>query len=299
MTIFKPMLSEIERQSGGRITFRVFTNGTLAPAAGQYDAVASGLADMGVSYFGYLADRFPLCEAFTFPAAYNMTADSENIIQSLGYRIFANTPSQTKILSFFQQEPYFLYTALKQIRTSDDLKGQKIVGNLSLQQKTLMSVGASPVAIPSAEIYIALEKGVIDGTLLTPGTADAFKLTDVTKYGLRLPFSYSGGMININGNTWSRIPADLKSIIENEAGEARNNFVQRFNTVDAEVNETLRDKGGAVYTPSATERTQWANLIDPVITQWISNLTAKGLPGQDLVDSLRSECQKLGVPFPY
>jgi TRAP-type C4-dicarboxylate transport system substrate-binding protein len=299
LEIYEPMLDRIEQKSNGKINFDRFPGGTLAAAPDQYEAITNGMIDMGVSYFGYIADRFPLSEAFTFPAAYELTEDGEDLIQALGNRIFAPTPSDTKILCFFQQQPYFLYTASEQVKTSDDLKGLKIGANSSLQTETLTSLGAVPVRMHSTETYIALQRGIIDGALATPSEMDSLNLTEVTNYVLRLPFGYKTGMININEYAWSRIPGDLKPIFEDAAEQAHDNFVEQFNMDDEKVNGMLTGQGGAVYTPSSTKQAQWANVIKPGITQWIADMESEGLPAQDMVNTLRIESQQRGVPFPY
>jgi TRAP-type C4-dicarboxylate transport system substrate-binding protein len=161
------------------------------------------------------------------------------------------------------------------------------------------SLGAVPVSIASSEIYLALERGVIDGVLATPSTADSLKLTDFIKYALRLPFGYIVGIVHINANTWSIIPDDLKLIIEDAFGQSHEYFIQQFNIYDAKVNSTLTYQGGAIYTPSTSELTQWADTMKPIITQWITDMESEGLPAQYLVNTIRTESQQRGVPFPY
>ncbi|MFH1032494.1 MAG: TRAP transporter substrate-binding protein DctP [Chloroflexota bacterium] len=296
LAVYKPMLDEIEQRSSGRIKFNVIAG---ASAADQYNIITAGVVDMGVTYFSYIVDRFPLSDAFAFPAAYSMTNICEDLVQSLGNRIFALAPSETKVLGFFQQQPYFLYTASKPVRTLDDVKGLKLRAAGSMQGAALTSLGAVPISLTSADLYEAIQRGLIDGALATPSMADSFRLTEVTKHAFRLPLGYTVGMIHMNANSWSRIPDDLKPIFEEVCGRARYNFVQQFNTDDAKVNSILTGLGGAVYTPAAADLFQWANAIKPVIDNWISTTQGRGLPANDMVNAIRVECQKQGILFPY
>jgi TRAP-type C4-dicarboxylate transport system substrate-binding protein/cell division protein FtsB len=299
LMVYKPMLDEIEQKSSGKIKFEVFPGAILAPATEQYDTIVGGIADMGVSYFSYIAGRFPLSDAFTFPAAYSVDSASQDLIEALGNRIFALAPSDTKILCYFYQQPQFLYTAYKKVKNLEDLNGLKLRATSPLQAETLISLGAVPIYLEASDIYIALQRGVIDGVLATPSTVDIYNLTDVTNYVLRLPFGYTIGMININANTWSSIPDDLKQIFEDTAKQALDDYVQKYNMDDAKVNSMLIGQGGAVYTLSTTSQVQWVNAMKPVITQWIVDMENAGLPAQDIVTSIRIEAQQRGVPFPY
>ena len=296
--VYEPMLDEIEQNSNGKIAFNIYPGGSLVPRSEQYDAVRNGTADMSTTYFADVASLFPLYEVFTLPAAYELTNDGEYLIQTLGNRIFT-IPDATEVLCFFQQQPYYLYTSSKQVKTLDDMTGLKIVANTQLQQAVLTALGAVPIAMGQSEVYEATVKGIIDGILATPAMIDTYSLTEVYKYVLELTLGYNTGMINMNINTWTSLPDDLKTVVKEAVLKTGYSFVQQFNEDKAKVDGALIASGGTVNTLTDEEQVLWVNVFKPVIDKWVADKSARGLPVTDLLNVIRVECRNLDIPFPY
>jgi TRAP-type C4-dicarboxylate transport system substrate-binding protein len=162
-----------------------------------------------------------------------------------------------------------------------------------------MSLGGVPISLSNAEMLDALQKGVIDGIIATPSMVNSYSLTQSLKYSSKLRFGYEVGMINMNLSTWNKLPEDLKIIIAVAAAKAPYSYVQQFNADNSKVNDTIISSGGQVYTLSAEELTAWTIGFKPVIDKWVADTEANGLPAKDLVNAIRTECQKSGIAFPY
>lgn len=201
-------------------------------------------------------------------------------------------------MSFFQLEPLYLYTTHKQVQVINDIKGLKIRSSGTLTNQALAALGAVPVAIASSEIYIAMQKGIIDGALASPSMMEAYRLYEITKYALKFPLGYTVRVININLNTWHSLPADIQTIISTAARKAGYYNVTMFNTYDASITAKLNDQGPS-YTLPAEEAANWINAIRPVINDWVTSMETAGKPVQELLTAVREQCQQKGVPFPY
>jgi TRAP-type C4-dicarboxylate transport system substrate-binding protein len=69
------------------------------------------------------------------------------------------------------------------VRTPDDLKGQKIrVMASPVMVKTMQAMGATGVPVAWAELYTALQTGVVDGAENNHPSVVAKKFYEVTKY---------------------------------------------------------------------------------------------------------------------
>ena len=179
------------------------------------------------------------------------------------------------------------------------MKGLKIVANTQLQQAVLTALGAVPIAMGQSEVYEATVKGIIDGILATPAMIDTYSLTEVYKYVLELPLGYNTGMINMNMNTWTSLPDDLKTVVKEAVLKTGYSFVQQFNEDKAKVDGVLIASGGTVNTLTDEEQVRWVNVFKPVIDKWVADKAARGLPVTDLLNVIRVECRNLDIPFPY
>jgi TRAP-type C4-dicarboxylate transport system substrate-binding protein len=301
-------LDDIERRNFGRLTFYLISDSMQVKGADEYDAVKVGSCDFGIVYFNNLNDRLPLGGAFSFPVAYDPYDSMQELVNSMGKQVFNKyspvwdgkitlPPAETKILTFFQQQPCFLFTARKQVKTPEDLQGLKISASSPMQMSALELLGAVPVSLLETEVYEAISKGVIDGALLSPSTAIHTRITSVTKYVLRLPFGSSMGIIHMNIKSWSSIPTNLSNNLQSSVFDINRSLITQFYKDNDRIISLF--PSNAVYNPSSIELNEWAIIVAPVVDRWIADMESKGWPAKALVDIIKAECKKRGVLFPY
>ncbi len=299
----KPMLEEIEQKSNGRIKFDVFLGGALGPPQEAYDMVMTGKVDIANVSPGYTPGRAPLTDVLTLPGAYageEATQDSVDMVLAVGDRILYKDHTDIEVLSYFQSEVFFLYTTKKPVRSLEDLTGLKIrqPGGGPLAG-AISALGAVPVSMPMGDLYIALQTGVIDGAAFGPSAMPAFKLYEVVKHCVRYPSGYAAQIWAANPDTWKEIPDDLKILIKETFRKTGTTELELFAKDDPEMTKELLARGGTSYTLPAEEEARWTEAIKPVIADWVASLEAKGLPGEELMDIVRQECQKRNIPFQY
>jgi TRAP-type C4-dicarboxylate transport system substrate-binding protein len=107
---------------------------------------------------------------------------------------------------------YFHLFLAKPIEAVDDLKGRKI--RCSPTTISFMkAVGATPIQMPPPDIYTAMERGVVDGYLLPPGTIRDFGLVPVSKFivfpGIYQPCQF----VLMNLDVWKGLPEHLQTLL--------------------------------------------------------------------------------------
>ena len=133
-----------------------------------------------------------------------------------------------------------------------DLKGKKgrFVG---LAGPVLQKLGASVTPLPTAEVYTALEKGVIDfadrGGLAANYDAGLY---EVAKYiilpGFHQPTTATCYVANMA--KWKQLPKDLQMIVETAAREASADLFQNHLVKGMEALEKFKAKGcEVIYLP--------------------------------------------------
>jgi tripartite ATP-independent transporter DctP family solute receptor len=94
------------------------------------------------------------------------------LLEDKGMKVLGYIDSGSR--NFFTQKP---------VRTPDDLKGQKIrVMASPVMVKTMQAMGATGVPVAWAELYTALQTGVVDGAENNHPSVVAKKFYEVTKY---------------------------------------------------------------------------------------------------------------------
>jgi TRAP-type mannitol/chloroaromatic compound transport system substrate-binding protein len=175
----------IGEMSGGRLTVKVYGGNELVPPFEVFDAVQRGTAEMGHGGAYYWKGKIPASPFFS-GVPFGLTGSEINgwfyhggglEVYHEAYAPFGVIPwpignSGTQMGGWFNKE----------INSIDDLKGLKmrIPG---FGGEVLMRVGGTPVNIPGAELFTALQGGTIDATeWVGPMNDLAFGLFRAAKY---------------------------------------------------------------------------------------------------------------------
>lgn len=242
---FAKRVSEL---TDGQLQIKVFPPGSLVPTAQMLDALQAGMIDMMKQYEGYYIGKMPEV-AFTsaLPLGFTDTWQFETWFWQLGgvemvresyekYNCYYIAPT------IYGQEP--IHSTFP-IRSVDDLKGKKgrFVG---LAGPVMQKLGASVTPLPTAEVYSALEKGVIDfadrGGLAANFDAGLYEVADyIILPGFHQPTTATCYVANMNA--WNQLPSHLQNIVETAAREASAELFQQHLVKGMEALEKFKEKG--------------------------------------------------------
>jgi TRAP-type transport system periplasmic protein len=116
---------------------------------------------------------------------------------------------------------------LKKPIKSADLKGLNIrVSPMYLQM--IKGLGGNPVVIPPTEVYVALERNVVDGYCWPATGIRDWGWDKQTKYIVDPGFYGVPNPLLMNLNTWNKLPKKLQDLLAEAATEAEKKVVAHF-----------------------------------------------------------------------
>jgi TRAP-type mannitol/chloroaromatic compound transport system substrate-binding protein len=219
------MAARIGQMSQGRLAIKVYAGGELVPPLETFNAVSSGVAQMGHAASYYWAGTIPEAQFFT-SVPFGMTTHQTNawLHHGGGIELWNKVYAPFGLVALpalntgCQMDGWFK----KEIKTLADYKGLRIRVP-GLGGKIMARAGANVTLIAGSELYTALERGVIDAADwigpfhdLTLGLDRAAKFYYYPAW--REPCGV--GELTINRKAWESIPADLKAIVRAAAIEA-------------------------------------------------------------------------------
>jgi len=205
--------------SGGRLDIKVFPSGAIVPAMEIFEATSKGTLDAFHAWPGYWKGRN---ESFNAYASVGMGLDAE------GYNIWyyerGGREMMDELYGRYNMKPFFCGNvgqelglhSNKKVTKIEDFKGTKI-RTVGWYMDVLTRLGASVTPLPVAEIYLGLERGIIDAVEFSSPTANVSTgFHEITKYviepGVHQPSCQFE--IAINMDKWKALPEDLKMIVE-------------------------------------------------------------------------------------
>lgn len=282
----KAWLEQVEKATGGSVKWETYFNQTLSKGSDALDSLRTGLADAAALFTSvYWGDKFPLTLSLTLPFLPINTSEQGSAIF---WKLYEQTPAiqqefkDIKVLCLFTNSPTIIWTAKKQVKTMEDLKGLIFRNNGGLMGvASFKALGAVSVTMPMSEVYLACQKGEVDGLTLNWEPVINYKHYENMKYSTHIPLWFSLQTIGMSLATWNKLPADVQKQIESVSYEAGSRFWGK-NMFDYYVDKgpSLVEKAGykmTYYTLPDAEAARWVEKArQPVWDKWIADNEAAG-----------------------
>jgi TRAP-type mannitol/chloroaromatic compound transport system substrate-binding protein len=232
--------------SGGRLKIEVFPGGQLMPQLDCFPAASEGKVEAFMSTPTYWAAREPAIEWFaTIPFGMNPQGMAAWYYQGDGRKLWDETYATFNLVPrpgpAFSPQMAGWYR--KKIATIADFKGPKMrVGN-SLARHVISRAGGTAVLTPAADIYAALERGVVD-TAEWVGPDDDLRLgLNKTARYYYYPGWHEPGTIaefTLNKKAYDALPVDLRRTLDHAAAAVQLYGIADFHANNARALERLK-----------------------------------------------------------
>ena len=183
-----------------------------------------------------------------------------------------------RLIALYSTDTAFLLTR-KPVRTLEDLRGMKIRCT-SVYVGSLKALGAVPVVLGMPDVYMSLQKGVIDGLICDWESVSGFRLYDEAKYVTdNVPLGMVTFCIAMNQRVYNKLPQKAQQAIDANSGRAGSLWLAKRFSYDSrglqpEIAPHLRE----IITLSEAERARWSELVGrPLWEQWLADMNRKGL----------------------
>ncbi len=221
-TIAKMFSDKVTKYSNGSVKIQVFNASSLGNERQLQEGVRSGTIDMTIA--GTFSHFVPWAGALESPMLY----------QNLDHFVrFYSSADGKALLDQFRKdvsvEPLFVvphggfrYITMKgvEVKKPSDMEGVKI-RNPNVPSFNIMAkaVGAIPVPIDFAELYVALQRGVVQGQHNPVGNIVGAKLYEVQDSLSMVPWGISPHIVSMSKAAWGRLDAAQKAAVQKASAE--------------------------------------------------------------------------------
>jgi TRAP-type mannitol/chloroaromatic compound transport system substrate-binding protein len=223
-TAFQKYCEQVKTLSEGKLEFQPFPAGAIVGTFEMFDAVKAGVFDAMHVFTLYWAGKMPVTAFLSsYPLALDRPDQWETWFYELGGLTVARKAFQAHGLFYvgpIQHDLNLIHSKVP-IRSFEEFKGKKIRFPGGMIAEIFAAAGVSTVLLPGAEVYPALEKGVVDASDFV-GPAVNFNLgfAEVTKYivlgppstpCLHQPVDLMD--LTVNLRKWRALPPHLQNIV--------------------------------------------------------------------------------------
>ena len=294
-------MDTVQTKSNGNVKFEVFDSGTLLKDTDMLPGIASGRADIGYIASGYFPGQLPLSSVVGIPF---LTSNPE--AQSRAFQELYDTDKAyhdewekqgVHVLHFFPATSAVLGTKVP-VNSIKELAGKKIRG-IGYVNMALEAAGANPVAIPIADLYESLQRGVVEGySGIAFEVFTSFGLQEVAKYTADTGLgNYILAASIMNLQTWNSLPDDMKKLLTETSAENLPKAMEILEQTESGACDKLLAAGGKASVFSDDTVAEWKTLIGSRIKDdWLKKV---GAGGEDLFNTYTGLLKKYEAQSSY
>jgi len=279
----------IEEKTNGRIRFTMFYGDSLIPATQFFEGVSQGIVDITSGPTMFIEGRMPEVSILGVFGAipYDLRANVEKVIR----------PTLIKLCE--QKNVRYLYTDdirqayfgnnKKLLKTPADWTGLMMRAGGRWQSMIFREWGAKPAVVNPGDMYIALQRGTIDGFFLPLSMLYSLKLHELCPYLIQTELSPGVSFTSMNLKKWHDLSPEDKKIFE-DASDAAAEW-SRENTVkeDEAIIVQVRKEGATVYKVNDQERAEYLKACYAI---WPKIRETSGPLGNQIIDILEKYRRK-------
>ncbi len=282
----------VSEKTNGDFTMNV-SYGGLSKNKENLDGISIGAFEMAQFCAGYHRDKNPTITVLELPFLGVSNLEEEVAVSHAVY----SHPAVQKDLARWNAKllmtspmPQYNVAGVGDVpRDLDGFDGMRIRATGGLG-KAFTTVGATPTSVTATEAYTALESGVVDSVAFAQHAHLSFRTIDVAKWWTS---NLNPGTVNcpvvVNTDAYEALSDEHRAALDSSIDESIEHYLANYAELLTKWDTILADKKVTKISYSDKMIDSFkAKAADPIREAWIKDMTAKGLPAQELYDLVQT-----------
>lgn len=284
--------ARVNKALEGKYEVVVFPNAQLYGDNQAIEALSAGFIEMAAPSSAKFVGSVPALQLFDMPFLFPSINTVHKVVDGpIGDEIramFIERNLGIKLMTFWDNAFKQFSSNVRPLLKPEDFKGVKFrIMSSDVLEAQMKGLGGVGLKLPFAEVYNALEQGVVDGQENTASNIYTKKFHEVQKYLTFSNHGYLGYAVIMNQKFWDGLPKDVQATISKILTEVTALERQKAVELDKEQGKLIREyakKSGKLeifdLTPEQTAALQKAmkpvhdKFADVVPAKWIEAIKA-------------------------
>lgn len=292
-----PFMECVTERSNGEIEFDYFDSSKIANFFESLNAVNDGLAQISYIVVSAQSDKLPLSGITLLPGLGDSTVDStvatREVLDAGGpiAQEFANNRIVPLMINMFPA--YQMLSRDKPLDSLNSLQGARVSSGGGTLLVTLAATGATAVESAAADLYLALQQGTVDGTMLSIASIKPYSLQEVIKsVSSNGNFGAANGIWSIDSGVWEGLSEEHKAAFDTCGREVELELAEWADNFVLELEEELEAQGVDVFEYSDEELEKIGTKLEEARLSYVKRLEDRGLPAQEAYDNYIKAIEK-------
>lgn len=287
----------VAEKSGGNVKIELLPVGSVVEYNETLDAVAAGILDGQICDSSYWAGKDPAFGLISNPVgAWSSPEQMIDFVENGGGKEIMQELLGSYGLHFIGVSTPGLEAFVSRVPLDgvDDLKGLKMRSPEGPIANVFAAAGASPVNLPSSEVFTSLDKGVVDAADYSVFSVNQQQGMNAVAPHPVYPGFHSLPLVEVSMNQakWDALPDDIKTMLEETVKEFQQTQLAGNRAADeAAVAEAEADPNITVHNWSEEERAKFRALG---VAEW-EKAASQSPASQKVFDTLTAYLKDKGL----
>jgi TRAP-type transport system periplasmic protein len=285
----EPFMACVKKATNGGIDFSYFPGGQLQNFNNSLDVVNNGLAQISYLVISALSGKMPINGIPLLPNmgsnVVEMTKAHRKVIDAEGpfKKEFADNKVRPLLINSFPAYQMILKSG--QIESPKDFQGKKILSGGSTMSFAIKSLNSSPVEIPVADAYMAIQQGTVDGIVLALASVKPYKLEEVAKtMTTNAHLGSAAGIWAMDLPTWNKMSAANQKALNDCGLQTEEQIAKWVDDFTTKLQADLATSGVKFYTLSPEAKAAFGKNLMTAADDYVTRLAARGAPARAALD---------------
>lgn len=279
---------KVKEYSNGGMEVQVYDSGSLYRDAEIIKAIRSGSVEVGLVPVNKWSGLVPAVDIFDVPFTFADLPSLKTFLDDAGPLLDgAFSKYGTKVLFWVDYGYVQFFNSKHPLKSPADFKGLTIRAYSAGDAETMKALGAAPTIISSAEMYMSLQRGTIDGANTGMPAAVSRKVVEVQKYMTLANYAAAEFLVQANLKWFNKLKTEDQEIILKASREAAAFIRAEVGKAENKALETVKAAGLEVYELTAADRDVFTKATEIVRQDFLKKSGDLGAQLMDVADKMK------------
>jgi TRAP-type C4-dicarboxylate transport system substrate-binding protein len=254
---------EIQERTEGRVKLKFYPGGVMGNDKTVLRKVRAGQLQGGAFTSGALAAIYPDIELYSLPLLFRGYEEVDLVRAELDKQLMDGLAEKGFVALSITDGGFAYVLSQKPMGKVEDMSGAKfwLVEDDKMTEIALELAGVSPVPLPIADVYTALQTGLIDTVAAPPMGAIAFQWHTKVRYLTDEPLMYLAGVVALDQKAFDKLSPEDRAVVREVVAAAGERLDAESRAGEDNARDALRNQGIEFVKPSsAQEVRRWHDI---------------------------------------
>lgn len=277
----------ITKATDGRVVLQMYNKDNLGTSEDLWIMIQDGSLDMMENSGDEIAGIHPVQQILQIPFFVGDPTTATGLLYALyeaGYMPDWELESGIETLCFTTSDMQRMASAKADISSADVFNGMvwRCMADAGIQ--LLNELGATVTTVAAPDVYMSLEKGVLDGSISSPSAMVSFSYQDACDYLLMDGLWCSTNGIVVSAKVWESLPADIQEVLHEVFYELGELYLEHNLQAEQAGIDVMEDAGVQLVWADESLLSVVEAFSAEYAQTYIDNVTALGYDGQAIYD---------------